>query len=110
MGTRLNLVAEEKELGFPNLKGCRMDILTVLASAAFGSTVYLTAFSTAQWLDRKDPKIKILGLILIGLALCAVMGMVAAGSKGVIVGFVVGGVLTPPVHRALHGRMRVAGT
>ncbi|MFG2764548.1 MULTISPECIES: hypothetical protein [Streptomyces] len=103
-------MAEEKKLGFPNLKGCRMDILTVLAAAAFGSTVYLIAFSTVKWLDRKDPKIKVLGLILIGLALCAVVGMVAAGSTGVIVGFVVGGVLTPPVHRALHGRMRVART
>ncbi|MFJ6510554.1 hypothetical protein ACIQMO_09960 [Streptomyces sp. NPDC091406] len=103
-------MAEEKELVFPNLKGCRMDVLTVLAAAAFGSTMYLIAFSTAKWLDRKDPKVKILGLILIGLALCAVMGIVAAGSTGVMVGFVVGGVLTPPVHRALHGRMRVAGT
>ncbi|MGW1207309.1 hypothetical protein [Streptomyces cyaneofuscatus] len=87
-----------------------MDILSVLASAAFGSTVYLTAFSTVKWLGRKNPKIKILGLILTGLALCAVIGIVAAGTMGVTVGFAVGGVLTPPVHRALLGRTRVAGT
>ncbi|MFF8265347.1 hypothetical protein [Streptomyces virginiae] len=86
-----------------------MDTLTALASAAFGSTVYLTALSTVKWLNQMNPKAKALGLILTGMVLCAVIGLVAVASKSVVVGFIVGAVLTPPVHRILHRRRHVPG-
>ncbi|MEU4125889.1 hypothetical protein [Streptomyces virginiae] len=84
-----------------------MDTLTVLASAAFGSTVYLTALSTVKWLNQRDPKAKTIGLIATGIVLCAVIGLIAVASKSVVVGFIVGAVLTPPVHRILQRRKQV---
>ncbi|MFI8451783.1 hypothetical protein [Streptomyces erythrochromogenes] len=87
-----------------------MDILTALASAAFGSTVYLTALSTVDWLNRMGPKAKVIGLVATGVVLCAVVGLIAVASKGVVVGFIVGAVLTPPVHRILQRRGRVTNS
>ncbi|KOV43620.1 hypothetical protein [Streptomyces sp. H021] len=84
-----------------------MDTLTALASAAFGSTVYLTALSTVKWLNQRDPKAKTIGLIATGIVLCAVIGLIAVASKSVVVGFIVGAVLTPPVHRILQRRKQV---
>ncbi|MET9842196.1 hypothetical protein ABZZ01_31080 [Streptomyces virginiae] len=87
-----------------------MDTLTALASAAFGSTVYLTAYSTVKWLNQMNPKVKAIGLIVTGIVLCAIIGIIAIASKSVVVGFIVGAVLTPPVHRMLQRRRHVAGS
>ncbi|MFE9465428.1 hypothetical protein ACFYNW_17455 [Streptomyces virginiae] len=87
-----------------------MDTLTALASAAFGSTVYLTAYSTVKWLNQMNPKAKAIGLIVTGIVLCAIIGIIAIASKSVVVGFIVGAVLTPPVHRMLQRRRHVAGS
>lgn len=83
-----------------------MDALTVLASAAFGSTVYLTTFSAVRWLNRLDPRTKVVGLMVTGLALCAVLGVIAYASQSVAVGFIVGAGIAPPVHRWILKRRR----
>lgn len=88
-----------------------MNTLTALASAAFGSTVYLTTFSTVKWLNQLAPRIKVMGLVVTGLVLCAVIGLIAFASQSVVLGFIVGAGLTPPVHRWILQRRRyVAGS
>ncbi|MDX3538477.1 hypothetical protein PV721_29850 [Streptomyces sp. MB09-01] len=87
-----------------------MNTLTALASAAFGSTVYLTAFSAVKWLNQLNPKAKVVGLMVTGLVVCAVIGLIVIASKSVVAGFIVGAVLTPPVHRTLQRRKQVAGS
>ncbi|MFI7354629.1 hypothetical protein ACIBTP_11850 [Streptomyces avidinii] len=87
-----------------------MTALTALASAAFGSTVYLTTLSTVTWLNRLAPRAKATGLVVTGMVLCAVIGIVAFASQSVALGFIVGAGLTPPVHRwIMQRRKHVAG-
>ncbi|MEV7557207.1 hypothetical protein [Streptomyces sp. NPDC089795] len=76
-----------------------MNGLTVLAAAAFGSTVYLIAFSTVKWLNVPDPRVKVTGLVVAGMILCGLVGIIASASQSVVIGFVVGAGLTPPAHR-----------
>ncbi|OQQ16849.1 hypothetical protein B0675_06575 [Streptomyces sp. M41(2017)] len=83
-----------------------MDALTVLASAAFGSTLYLTTFSAVRWLNQLASRTKAVGLVVTAVVLCAVVGAVAYASQSVVVGFVVGAGLTPPVHRWILQRRR----
>ncbi|MET8582915.1 hypothetical protein ABZX39_18835 [Streptomyces collinus] len=83
-----------------------MDALAVLASAAFGSTIYLTTFSAVRWLNQMASRAKVMGLVLIGMLLCAVIALVAYASQGVAVGFIVGAGITPPVHRWIQQRRR----
>ncbi|WP_405419497.1 hypothetical protein [Streptomyces erythrochromogenes] len=87
-----------------------MGILTALASAAFGSTVYLTTLSTVNWLNQMGPKAKAIGQVATGAILCAAIGLITVASKGVVVGFIVGAVLTPPVHRILQRREHVTNS
>ncbi|MFI1964286.1 hypothetical protein ACH429_09200 [Streptomyces pathocidini] len=88
-----------------------MNILTTLASAAFGSTVYLTALSTVKWLSQLNPRVKVTGLVATGMVLCALIGIIAFASQSVVLGFIVGAGLTPPVHRwILQRRKRVASS
>ncbi len=87
-----------------------MDTLTALASAAFGSTVYLVTLSTVKWVNRHSRGFKTAGLIVTGTVLCAVIGTIAVASQSVVVGFVVGAVLTPPVHRWILQRRRHAAS
>ncbi len=88
-----------------------MDTLTALASAAFGSTVYLTTLSTVKWLNQLNPRVKVAGLIVTGLVLCAIIGTIAFASQSVVIGFIVGAGLTPPVHRwILQRRQHVASS
>ncbi|MFJ7780511.1 hypothetical protein [Streptomyces yangpuensis] len=87
-----------------------MDTLTALASAAFGSTVYLVALSTVKWLNQLSRGIKIAGLIVTGMVLCAVLGIIAVASHSVVVGFIVGAVLTPPIHRWILQRRNHAAS
>lgn len=88
-----------------------MDTLTVLASAAFGSTVYLTTFSAVRWLNQLASRTKVVGLVVTGMVLCAVIGVIAYASQSVAVGFIVGAGITPPVHRwILQRRRHVAGS
>ncbi|MEV7561534.1 hypothetical protein [Streptomyces sp. NPDC089795] len=85
--------------------------LTVLASAAFGSTLYLVTLSTVSRLNELAPRARTVGLVAAVIALCAVVGTVASASPGVVLGFVVGAGLTPPVHRWITQRPRpVAGS
>ncbi len=87
-----------------------MNSLTALASAAFGSTVYLTTLSTVRWLNQLAPRAKVTGLVVTGMVLCAVIGIIAFASQSVALGFIVGAALTPPVHRwILQRRKHVAG-
>ncbi|MGY4387568.1 hypothetical protein [Streptomyces sp. TE12347] len=88
-----------------------MNALTVLASAAFGSTVYLTTLSTVGQLNqRAAPYVRVAGLIATGIVLCAVIGIIAFASRSVVLGFILGAVLTPPVHRRiLRRRAHAAG-
>ncbi|MFD6911286.1 hypothetical protein [Streptomyces virginiae] len=81
-----------------------MNALTVLASAAFGSTVYLTTLSTVGQLNQRAPYVKVAGLIATGIVLCAVIGVIAFASQSVVFGFILGAVLTPPVHRRILRR------
>ncbi|MFE9052448.1 hypothetical protein [Streptomyces rubiginosohelvolus] len=83
-----------------------MDALTVLASAAFGSTAYLTTLSAVKWLNQQDSRMKVAGLVAVGMVLCATVGMVASASQSVVIGFIVGGGMTPPVHRWILQRPR----
>lgn len=88
-----------------------MNSLTVLASAAFGSTAYLATHSTVKWLNQLAPRAKVTGMVVAGLVLCAVIGSIAFASQSVVLGFIVGGGLTPPVHRwILQRRKHVAGS
>ncbi|MGW3328715.1 hypothetical protein [Streptomyces virginiae] len=88
-----------------------MDTLTVLASAAFGSTVYLTTFSTVKWLNQLTVRVKVAGLAMTGLVLCAIIGTIAVASQSAVLGFIVGVGLTPPVHRwILQRRSRAASS
>ncbi|MEU8567080.1 hypothetical protein AB0C51_01760 [Streptomyces pathocidini] len=88
-----------------------MNILTTLASAAFGSTVYLTTLSTVKWLSQSNPRVKVTGLVATGMVLCALIGIIAFASQSVVLGFIVGAGLTPPVHRwILQRRKRVASS
>ncbi|MET7938843.1 hypothetical protein [Streptomyces sp. NPDC005302] len=59
-----------------------------------------------RWLNRLDPRTKVVGLVVTGLALCAVLGVVAYASRSVAVGFIVGAGITPPVHRWILNRGR----
>ncbi|MFF5775415.1 hypothetical protein ACFY7Y_00435 [Streptomyces virginiae] len=87
-----------------------MNALTVLASAAFGSTVHLTTLSTVEWLNQRAPHVKVAGLIATGIVLCAVIGIIVCASRSVVLGFILGAVLTPPVHRRiLRRRAQAAG-
>ncbi|NEB42413.1 hypothetical protein [Streptomyces sp. SID14515] len=81
-----------------------MDVLTVLASAGFGSTVYLTTHSNVKWLNQKASHVKVAGLVMVGMVLCAIIGMIAFASQSVAIGFIVGGGITPPVHRRILQR------
>ncbi|MER6253238.1 hypothetical protein ABT224_17950 [Streptomyces sp. NPDC001584] len=83
-----------------------MNHLTALASAAFGSTIYLVTFSTVRRLNQLSPRAKVTGLVVTGMVLCAVIGNVAFGSLSVTLGFIVGGGLTPPVHRWILQRRK----
>ncbi|MCX5277580.1 hypothetical protein [Streptomyces virginiae] len=88
-----------------------MNALTVLASAAFGSTVYLTALSTVGQLNQRASYVKVAGLIATGIVLCAVIGIITFASQSVVLGFILGAVLTPPVHRRiLRRRAHAAGS
>lgn len=88
-----------------------MNTLTALASAAFGSTVYLTSLSIVKWLNQLAPRIRLTGLVVTGLVLCTVIGLIAFASQSVVLGFIVGACLTPPVHRwILQRRRHVAGS
>ncbi|MEV8001803.1 hypothetical protein AB0P10_03900 [Streptomyces parvus] len=87
-----------------------MDPLTVLALAAFGSTAYLTTLATVQWLNQQASRAKVAGLVVVGMVLCALIGTIANASGSVVIGFVVGAGITPPVHRWISQRPRpVAG-
>ncbi|NEC18295.1 hypothetical protein [Streptomyces parvus] len=87
-----------------------MDALTVLALAAFGCTAYLTTLSTVQWLNQQASRTKVAGLVVVGMVLCALIGTIANASESVVIGFVVGAGITPPVHRWILRRPRaVAG-
>ncbi|MFI5477566.1 hypothetical protein ACIBAB_00435 [Streptomyces rubiginosohelvolus] len=83
-----------------------MDVLTVLASAGFGSTMYLTTLSTVKWLNRQASGMKVAGLVVVGMVLCALIGTIANASQSVVIGFIVGGGMTPPVHRWILQRPR----
>ncbi len=83
-----------------------MNGLTALASAAFGSTVYLVTFSTVTWLNRLSPRTRVAGLVVAGMILCAVIGTVAFASRSVVLGFIVGAGLTPPVRRWILQRRK----
>ncbi|MEU9675627.1 hypothetical protein AB0D92_19165 [Streptomyces parvus] len=83
-----------------------MDALTVLALAAFGSTAYLTTLATVEWLNQQASRTKVAGLVVVGLVLCALIGTIANASESVVIGFVVGGGITPPVHRWILQRPR----
>lgn len=83
-----------------------MNYLTALASAAFGSTVYLATFSTVSRLKQLSPRAKVTGLMVTGIVLCAVIGIVAFASRSVTLGFIVGAGLTPPVHRWILQRRK----
>lgn len=88
-----------------------MNTLTALASAAFGSTVYLVTFSTVKWLNQLSRRVKVTGLVVTGMVLCAIIGIIAIASQSVVLGFIVGAGLTPPVHRwILQRRHHVAGS
>ncbi|WP_079403206.1 hypothetical protein [Streptomyces sp. 3211] len=88
-----------------------MNTLTVLASAAIGSTVYLTTLSTVKWLNQLNPRVKVPGLVVTGMVLCAAIGMIAFASQSVVLGFIVGAGLTPPAHRwILQRRKHVASS
>ncbi|MFF3030803.1 hypothetical protein ACFVS7_07280 [Streptomyces rubiginosohelvolus] len=87
-----------------------MDVLTVLASAGFGSTMYLTTLSTVSRLNQQASRTKVAGLVVVGMVLCALIGTIANASESVVIGFVVGAGITPPVHRWILQRPRaVAG-
>ncbi|CAM5456072.1 hypothetical protein [Streptomyces griseus] len=83
-----------------------MDALTVLSAAAFGSTLYLTTLSTVKWLTQQASPMKVAGLVVVGMVLCALVGTIALASQSVVIGFVVGGGMTPPVHRWIRQRPR----
>ncbi|MFI6555144.1 hypothetical protein ACWGBY_00300 [Streptomyces griseus] len=83
-----------------------MDALTVLSAAAFGSTLYLTTLSTVKWLNQQASPMKVAGLVAVGMVLCALVGTIALASQSVVIGFVVGGGMTPPVHRWILQRPR----
>ncbi|AXE26847.1 hypothetical protein C0216_28510 [Streptomyces globosus] len=83
-----------------------MNTLTALASAAFGSTVYLATLSTVKWLNQLPRRFKVSGLVVTGMVLCAIIGTVAAASHSVVLGFIAGAVLTPPAHRWIMRRRR----
>ncbi|GAA1571754.1 hypothetical protein [Streptomyces globosus] len=87
-----------------------MNILTALASAAFGSTVYLATFSAIKWVNRLPRRFRVAGFVLTGVVLCAIIGTIAAASQSVALGFIVGAVLTPPVHRWILQRRRHAAS
>ncbi|MFI8345644.1 hypothetical protein ACIF8W_37095 [Streptomyces sp. NPDC085639] len=87
-----------------------MNTLTALASAAFGSTAYLTTFSTVKWLNQLSRQFKLTGLVVTGLVLCAIIGIIAIASQSVVLGFIVGAGLTPPVHRWIVQRRSPAAS
>ncbi|MEC4576519.1 hypothetical protein [Streptomyces virginiae] len=87
-----------------------MDTVTALASAAFGSTVYLVTLSTAKWLNQISRGLKMAGLIMVGVILCAVIGTIAVAGQSVVVGFIVGAGLTPPIHRWILQRRNHAAS
>ncbi|WP_329403289.1 hypothetical protein OG523_03080 [Streptomyces virginiae] len=88
-----------------------MDALTTLASAAFGSTVYLTTLSTMRWLNQLAPRAKVTALIVTGIVLGSVVGIIAIASQSAALGFILGAGLTPPVHRwILQRRGHAAGS
>ncbi|MFB6824431.1 hypothetical protein ACFCXA_22960 [Streptomyces virginiae] len=76
-----------------------MNALTALASAAFGSTVHVTTLSTVGRLNQLDPRVKVAGWTVTAIVLCAVLGTIVFASRSVVVGFILGAALTPPVHR-----------
>ncbi|MFE6917793.1 hypothetical protein [Streptomyces rubiginosohelvolus] len=76
-----------------------MDVLTVLASAGFGSTMYLTTLSTVSWLNQSASPTKVAGMVVVGMVLCALIGTIAFASQSVAIGFILGAGITPPVHR-----------
>ncbi|MFJ3327109.1 hypothetical protein ACIPMT_21975 [Streptomyces griseus] len=49
---------------------------------------------------------KVAGLVVVGMVLCALVGTIALASQSVVIGFVVGGGMTPPVHRWILQRPR----
>lgn len=81
-----------------------MNALTALASAAFGSSLYLTTFSAVSWLNQMPSRIRIAGLVVTVMVMCAVIGMIAFASLSVTIGFIVGAGMTPPVHRCILQR------
>lgn len=87
-----------------------MDALTVLALAAFGSTAYFTTLSTVTWLNQQDSRMKVAGLVVVGMVLCALIGTIANASESVAIGFIVGAGITPPVHRWILRRPRAVAS
>lgn len=83
-----------------------MDSLTALAAAAFGSTAYLVTHSAVSWLNQQASRTKVTGLVVVGLLLCAVIGMVAFASQSFVIGFIVGAGVTPPIRRWIMQRRR----
>ncbi|MEY2228430.1 hypothetical protein [Streptomyces sp. BF23-19] len=64
-----------------------------------------------RWLNQLAPRVKVTGLIVTGIVLCAVVGMISFSSQSVALGFILGAGLTPPVHRRiLQRRGHVAGS
>ncbi|MEU3001009.1 hypothetical protein AB0935_14800 [Streptomyces sp. NPDC007027] len=87
-----------------------MDALTVLASAAFGSTAYLTTLSGVTWLNRQASGVRFAGLVVVGMILCALVGTIANASQSVAIGFIVGAGITPPVFRWILQRPRTVAS
>ncbi|MFD7785169.1 hypothetical protein ACFV4Q_18990 [Streptomyces nojiriensis] len=59
-----------------------------------------------KWLNQMDPRVKVAGLVVTGMVLCAVIGAIAFASQSVVLGFIVGAGLTPPAHRWLLRRRK----
>ncbi len=78
---------------------------TVLASAAAGGALYLVTDSAVRRLNRSASRgVRLTGLVAVGVVLGAVIATAAFASRSAVLGFLVGALLTPPVHRRILRR------
>lgn len=75
-----------------------MSALTIVSMAGAGSAVYLTAEAIVRAGHRRtQPTRRVLHAVAGTLALAAASIVVASASRDIVLGFVIGGVLTPIV-------------
>jgi hypothetical protein len=78
-----------------------MSLLTIAAMAGFASVVYMIAVSLVEKALDRSVAVRRYVFLFLAIAACGLVVLLAFSKSDVVLGFVIGGVLTPIVHRAM---------